>query len=270
MSDKINKKNIAEDSTEVNLKTPSNFQSPSTEQELQSSTELEGNTMSARFSNIQEKITIKQANIMGNFAEVLTKNQAKNINKIIYKIGKKLETFKKSHSVLATISVNSRNTSRANASVEDGCSSSQDCQEETTDMRKGKRKHVTNFNTNKKTVRETGESHPPAEDKLSLYGGYDLDEQIVQSSTKNPKVNFANNDESEPDERDKDVLIKDVANHFSAVEKTGPPIGKNLASIMNNVMFNPVGREKLVQKLEKHPRPENLNSLKIQKCNSET
>ena len=34
-------------------------------------------------------------------------------------------------------------------------------------------------------------------------------------------------------------------------------------------MFNPVSREKLVQKLEKHPRPENLNSLKIKKCNPE-
>ena len=27
-------------------------------------------------------------------------------------------------------------------------------------------------------------------------------------------------------------------------------------------MFDPVNRERLVQKLEKHPRPENLNSLK--------
>ena len=27
--------------------------------------------------------------------------------------------------------------------------------------------------------------------------------------------------------------------------------------------------EKLVQRLEKHPRPENLNSLKIKKCNPE-
>ena len=34
-------------------------------------------------------------------------------------------------------------------------------------------------------------------------------------------------------------------------------------------MFNPVSREKLVQKLEKHPRPENLNYLKIKKCNPE-
>ena len=34
-------------------------------------------------------------------------------------------------------------------------------------------------------------------------------------------------------------------------------------------MLNPVNGEKLVQKLEKHPRPENLNSLKFQKCNPE-
>ena len=34
-------------------------------------------------------------------------------------------------------------------------------------------------------------------------------------------------------------------------------------------MFNPVNREKLVQKLEKYPRPENLNSLKIKKYNLE-
>ena len=52
-------------------------------------------------------------------------------------------------------------------------------------------------------------------------------------------------------------------------KKTGPTIEKNLDSIVKNVMFNPVSREKLVQKLEKHTRPENLNSLKIKKCNSE-
>ena len=53
------------------------------------------------------------------------------------------------------------------------------------------------------------------------------------------------------------------------MEKTGPPIGKKLANVINNVMINPVNREKLVQKLKKHPRPENLNSLKIKKYNSE-
>ena len=63
------------------------------------------------------------------------------------------------------------------------------------------------------------------------------------------KGNFANNnDESEPEESDEDDLMKDIANDFSAVEKTGLPIGNKLASIINNVMFNPVNREKLVQK----------------------
>ena len=133
---------------------------------------------------------------MGSFAEVLTNNQTKNINKISDEIGKKLETFNnslttynktKSSTGVATISINSkktkvtgaatisinpRNTSRANASVEDDGGSSS--QEEATDMRKGKRKRVTNFNINKKVVRETGDSHPPAEDELSLYSGSDL------------------------------------------------------------------------------------------------
>ena len=35
-------------------------------------------------------------------------------------------------------------------------------------------------------------------------------------------------------------------------------------------MFHPVNRKKLIQKLEKHPRPENLNSLKIKKIWSES
>ena len=39
---------------------------------------------------------MKQANTMGHFAEVLTNNQVKNINKISDKIRKKLETFNNS------------------------------------------------------------------------------------------------------------------------------------------------------------------------------
>ena len=73
----------------------------------------------------------------------------------------------------ATISVNPKSTSRANASVEDdgdnSISSSHDCQEEDTDARKGKRKHVTNLKVNKKVIRETGDSHPPVEDELSIW-----------------------------------------------------------------------------------------------------
>ena len=213
MADKINKKKNAENSTEVSLKTPSDFQGPSNRQKLQSSTEFDGSTISACFSNILEKFTIKQADIMGSFIEVLANNRTKNINKISNEIGKKLETFndsliahkaKSSTGVAtisinpnktkvmraATISVNSKSTSRANASVEDGggnSCSSHDCQQEDIDMRKGKRKHVTNLKVNKKVIRETGDSHPPVEDELSLYGDSDLDEQrlilqILQSA----------------------------------------------------------------------------------------
>ena len=181
MADKINKKNIAENSTEVSLKTPSDFQGPSNHQKLQSSTEFDGSTISGCFSNILEKFTIKQADIMGNFAEVLANNQTKSINKISNEIRKKLGTFndsliahkaKSSTGVatisinrnktkamgVATISVNPKNTSRANANVEDddgNSSSSHDYQEEDTDARNDKRKLVTNLKVNKKVIRDT-------------------------------------------------------------------------------------------------------------------
>lgn len=56
VADKIAKKNSAENSTEVNLKTLSDFQSPSNLHELQSSTGFDGNTMSACFANILEDL----------------------------------------------------------------------------------------------------------------------------------------------------------------------------------------------------------------------
>ena len=46
-------------------------------------------------------------------------------------------------------------------------------------------------------------------------------------TTNSSKVNFANNDELEPERSDEDDLINDIASDFSAVEKTGPPIKKN-------------------------------------------
>ena len=118
MADKINKKNFAENSTEVNLTTPSDSQGPSNCQKLQSSTEFDGSTISVCFSNIVEKFTIKQADIMESLAEVLANNQTKNINKISNEIGKKLETFNdsliaykaKSSIKVATISGNPNKT----------------------------------------------------------------------------------------------------------------------------------------------------------------
>ena len=88
---------------------------------------------------------------------------------------------------------------------------------------------TTNSSINKKVVRQAGESHPTAENELTLDGSSDLDKQIgrLVDTTKNAQVNFAiNNDGSESGQSDENDLIKDIANDFSAVEKAGPPIGK--------------------------------------------
>ena len=63
---------------------------------------------------------------------------------------------------------------------------------------------MTNLNVKKKVLRETGDSQPPAEDELSLYGGSELDEQIdrLVDTTNSLKVNLANNDELEPERSD--------------------------------------------------------------------
>ena len=53
------------------------------------------------------------------------------------------------------------------------------------------------------------------------------------------------------------------------MEKTGEPIGSNLAKI-NNVTRTPINKEKhIVKKLDSHPRTENLDKLKVKKCHTE-
>ena len=93
MAGRINKKNIAENSTERSLKIPSDFQSPSNHQELRSSNEFDASTISACVSNILEKFAIKQDDIMGSFAEVFANNQARDIIKTSDETEKKLEIF---------------------------------------------------------------------------------------------------------------------------------------------------------------------------------
>ena len=56
MVDEISNKNIAEKFTKISIKTPSDFQSPSNRQEVQSSTEFDGSTMSACFIKILENL----------------------------------------------------------------------------------------------------------------------------------------------------------------------------------------------------------------------
>ena len=115
MSDKISNKNIAENSTEVSLRT---------------TTEFEGSAISGVFFKNPRKFTIKQANIMENLAKIFTNNQAMDINKISDKIGKKLETV------------------------------------------------TTNSSTNKKVVRQAGESYLPAENEPILDDSSGLDKKI--------------------------------------------------------------------------------------------
>ena len=107
--------------------------------------------------------TANQENIIGNFSEVLTENQSKNINRISTDIGKQLINFNENLSAykanrssgVATISENSnkrsvggatisvnpvRHTSRANASDEKD--RNKDKSQVETDMRKAKRKRL--------------------------------------------------------------------------------------------------------------------------------
>ena len=71
------------------------------------------------------------------------------------------------------------------------------------------------------------------------------------------------------EDSDEDVLIKDIKNDFNSVEQTEEPIGSNLANIINNIIRTPISKEKLVKKLESHSRPENLDSIKMKKHNTE-
>ena len=117
---------------------------------------------------------------MENLAKIFTNNQAKDINKISDKIGKKLETV------------------------------------------------TTNSSTNKKVVRQAGESYLPADNEPILDDSSGLDKQIgwLVDVTKNTQVNFAINNCSGSGQSGEDGLIKDIANDFSVVEKTSLPIGK--------------------------------------------
>ena len=79
-----------------------------------STQDIDGNLLTTCFSNILDKFTAKQVNIMGNFAEALAENQLKNMNRISTEIGKELNRFNENLSAykfngssgVATISIN--------------------------------------------------------------------------------------------------------------------------------------------------------------------
>ena len=161
--------------------------------------DIDGNQLTTYYSNILEKFRAKQANIMGNLAEVLAENQSKNMNRISTEIGNQhsfnenISAYKTNRSSgVATISVNPnkkstgaatirvnpvRHTSVANTNGEENKNIGSQGE---TDMRKAKRKRLSSkCQKNKTQVRDKCEHcQPPEEDELSLYGGSDLDDQI--------------------------------------------------------------------------------------------
>ena len=222
---------------------------------------------------------------MVDFAEVLTENQSKNMNRICSEIEKQLNSFNEDisaykanrNSGVATISANpnmkstgaatinvnrARHTWRVNTSGEEDKNS--DSGQGETDIRKAKRKRLSSKCQKSKTdVRDADEHRPPPEeDELSLYDGSDLDDQIEKlidtshiANAKEVRIN------------EEDDHIKDIENDLNSVEQTEELIGSNLAKIINNVICTPVNTQKLVKKLKSLPRPENLDSLKVKKCN---
>ena len=226
---------------------------------------------------------------MVNFAEVLTENQSKNMNRICSEIEKQLNSFSEDvsaykanrNSGVATINVNPNmkstgaatinvnraiHTWRVNTSGEEDKNS--DSGQGETDIRK---RLSSTCQKSKTDVRDTDEHRPPPEeDELSLYDGSDLDDQIEKlidtSHIANAKEVLINEEDEDSDEDD---LIKDIENDLKSVEQTEEPIGSNLAKIINNVIRTPVNTDQLVKKLKSLPRPENLDSLKVKKCNIE-
>ena len=242
MTDKTNNKNPAEKPDEVNVKPPSDFHRPSKLQPQESCQDFDGNLLTTYSSNILNKFTVKQANIMGNFAEVLRENQSKNINRISTEIGKHLNSFNENLSAykanrssgVTTISVNSnkRSTEAAIISVKlakhiskDKASGEEDRNSGSsygeTDMRKAKRNRLSFKCQKSKThIREPSACRqPPEVDELSLYGGSDLYDQIEKLFDTPHFVNA----KGVALKRVKRVMImtlSNIENDFNSVEQT--------------------------------------------------
>ena len=72
-----------------------------------------------------------------------------------------------------------------------------------------------------------------------------------------------NNNEAMPG----DEFLKELAQDLTVSEKTSPPLREGLAAIFNNLLSEKMGEEKLKAKLEKYPRPENVQGLRTPKVN---
>ena len=159
----------------------------------------------------------------------------------------------------ATISVNP-NRPRANASDSKDDSSSSDDSSEIR-INKGSSKRKLPIDKNKsKNKKSKQSSYPKNDDEISLFGGSDIDDRI-------DRIVDGPSDDSNSEVEDDDECIKGIANDLCALKKSGEPINKNLANVINNVVYYPIEYEKLCEKFEKHQTPENLESLRVKKCN---
>ena len=71
--------------------------------------------------------------------------------------------------------------------------------------------------------------------------------------------------DSERDIAEDDAIMKDINYNFANCE----PVTSALYYIVNDVVRKPITSEKRIKKLELHPRPENLEGLKVKKNNLE-
>lgn len=64
-----------------------------------------------------------------------------------------------------------------------------------------------------------------------------------------------------------DTLLKELVQDLMASQKTFPPLQKGLAAIFNNLVSVKIDDEKLKAKLDKHPRPGDIQGLQSPKVN---
>ncbi|PFX26321.1 hypothetical protein AWC38_SpisGene9011 [Stylophora pistillata] len=62
-------------------------------------------------------------------------------------------------------------------------------------------------------------------------------------------------------------LLKELAQDLTVREKTSPPLREGLGAIFNTLLSEKMGDEKLKAKLDKYPRPENVQGLRTPKVN---
>ena len=80
---------------------------------------------------------------------------------------------------------------------------------------------------------------------------------------------FKNREQSCPTRELKDDLLDTIANGLNADEQTDQEVSEKLAKLINKRWSEKLNSEKLSEKLKKHSRPGNLDSLVVPRVNPE-